>query len=66
MRSITSNIQQNYNIFANMAGTPQMQLSKFQGVYDVIKNQVPKNLESLYKETLENFINVLKKHKYLC
>lgn len=35
MRSISDNLTKGYNIFANMQGTPEMQLKKFTGVYDV-------------------------------
>ena len=65
MCSITENVAQKYNIFANMQGAPEMQLSKFEGVYNVVKGKIPKKLENLYKETLDNFVKVLKENKYL-
>ena len=65
MRSITDNLMQGYNIFKNMQGTPEMQLNKFTEVYKVIKDKVPVKLQSLYEETLENFVKILHQKKNL-
>ena len=48
-----------------MVGTPVMQLSKFNKVYDVIKGKVPLKLETLYRETLDNLVSVLRQKKLL-
>ena len=65
MNSMADSISREYNIFKNMQGTPEMQLKKFTGVLEVIKGKIPKDLETMYIASLENFIKTLSKFKYL-
>ena len=63
MRSMTDSLKRDYNIFQNMKGSPKMQLDKFNKVFNIVKDNLPADLKNMYINSLDDFVNILKKFK---
>lgn len=54
MNSMSDCLSKKYNIFQNMKATPNEHLNKFDTVFDVVKENIPQELRTMYVKSLKN------------